>query len=425
MPGLVPDKRHRVDVTIVMPCLNEAGTLPACIRTARQALGELRARGLSGEIVIADNGSRDASTGIARKARCRVVTCTSPGYGNAITAGCAAARGRYIVMGDADASYDFRESVPMVTRLTEGYDLCMGARFKGRIMPGAMPWKNRRIGNPVLTGILNIFFHSGLSDVHSGLRAFTKAAFEKMRLSSTGMEMASEMVVKATLLRLKRTEVPITLYPDRRGRPSHLKPWRDGWRHLKFLLMYSPLWLYFLPAAALLLFGGAVLTLLMLTPPGSVYSLGYFWIGDHWAIVAGGIISAGYLAFLFGMIAIAYHDQQQFLPVARAVRRIHRFMTVENAIIFGMAKLLLGAAVIGYVFFKWKASSFGTLVQYRSMVIATTLIVMGFMDSFAGFMLSLPGLSFPAADEPFSTGQPAPARASTKIRSPRRQLFRK
>jgi glycosyltransferase involved in cell wall biosynthesis len=201
------------DVSIVMPCLNEADSLPKAVETAFSALQTLLAQGFSGEVVISDNGSSDGSPELAERLGCRVVRARDKGYGSALQAGIAACRGRYVVMGDSDASYDFRESVPMVRKLADGCDICMGSRFQGRILPGAMPWKNRWLGNPVLTGVLNLFFRTGFSDAHCGLRAFTKDAFARMRLTSPGMEFASEMAVKAALTGLKRAEVPVTLYP--------------------------------------------------------------------------------------------------------------------------------------------------------------------------------------------------------------------
>ena len=236
-----------VDLTILMPCLNEAETLAACITKAKTGLQKA---GVTGEILIADNGSTDGSIGIAEGLGARVVHVTEKGYGNALRGGIEAARGKWIIMGDADDSYDFSDVTGFTSKLAEGYDLVMGCRLPkggGTIMPGAMPWKNRWIGNPVLSFLGRTFYHTPARDFHCGLRAFTKAAYDRMELKTTGMEFASEMVMKATLKSMKVTETPITLYPDGRSRPPHLKPWRDGWRHLRFMLIYSPRWLFLVP----------------------------------------------------------------------------------------------------------------------------------------------------------------------------------
>jgi len=225
-------------VSIVMPCLNERRSLGHCISVARAALDLIAARyRLSGEILVADNGSTDGSQEFARSLGARVVVVTRLGYGAALRGGFEAAHGRYLIMGDADGSYDFREAVPMVEALMNGADICMGSRFQGSIKPGAMPWKNRYIGNPILTGILNLLFRSGVDDAHCGLRALTKPCFERLRLEGAGMEFASEMIIKASLLDERIEAVPVTLWPDQRDRPPHLRPWRDGWRHLRYLLM--------------------------------------------------------------------------------------------------------------------------------------------------------------------------------------------
>jgi glycosyltransferase involved in cell wall biosynthesis len=234
---------------IVMPCLNEAISLPHCLANAQTALARIaQDHGLDGEIVVADNGSTDGSQAIATAAGARVVAVTSRGYGAALIGGCQAAYGRYLLMGDADGSYDFTEGAAMIGRLHAGADLCMGSRFRGGIAAGAMPWKNRHIGNPALTGILNLLFRSGVGDAHCGLRAITRDAFDSLGLSGTGMEFASEMVVKASLKKLRIVEVPATLSRDLRDRAPHLRPWRDGWRHLRYMLMLSPAWVFGLPA---------------------------------------------------------------------------------------------------------------------------------------------------------------------------------
>ncbi len=382
---------NSIELTIVMPCLNEIVTLPTCIQSAQKALDLLKEKNIKGEIVVSDNGSTDGSQKMAHSLGCRVVNVTRRGYGNALIEGIKAAKGKYIVMGDADASYDFKEAVPMVLKLAEGYELCMGSRFKGKILPRAMPWKNHYIGNPALTGILNWFFRSGLSDAHCGLRAFTKVAFEKMRLSSQGMEFASEMVVKATLLNLKRAEVPVTLYPDGRDRPPHLQPWRDGWRHLKFLLMFSPLWLFFVPAGIMLFFSLFIFTVLLLTPPQEVFSINRFWVGNHWLILASGVFIIGYQTVIFGLISTAYHAQQQFIKVSPHLEKWVEQITVENAILLGSFLIIAGIAILFYIVMVWAGANYGPLAQIRPLVVATTLIVVGFQTLPAGFLLSMIG----------------------------------
>lgn len=247
-------------VSIVMPCLNEHETLPTCLRKAQETLHRLD---LDGEVIVADNGSVDGSQDIAKAFGVRVVEELARGYGNACRAGIAQAQGDYIIIGDSDNSYDFADIERFYEKLTDGYDLVMGTRMKGTIEKGAMPWLHRYIGNPFLTGMLNLLYRSGISDAHCGMRAFTKQAFQKMSLQTTGMEFASEMVIKATLLHLKMTEIPITLYRHGRSRAPHLRPLRDGWRHLRFILLYSPSRLFMLP-------GLFVLGLGVLTMPGVV-----------------------------------------------------------------------------------------------------------------------------------------------------------
>src|SRR5437763_380017 len=243
----------RIELSVVMPCLNEAETLARCIRKARACIERL---GLDAEIIVADNGSTDGSQRIARDEGARVVDVAIRGYGAALYQGCVDARGRFIIMGDADDSYDFSKLDPFVDELRAGADLVMGNRFRGGIRPGAMPWKNRYVGNPVLSAIGHLFFHTKANDFHCGLRGFSREAFERMNLQTVGMEFASEMLIKATLLGLRVTEVPTTLDKDGRSRASHLRPWRDGWRHLRFMLLYCPRWLFLYPGLALMLAGG-------------------------------------------------------------------------------------------------------------------------------------------------------------------------
>ncbi|WP_052360322.1 glycosyltransferase family 2 protein [Solidesulfovibrio alcoholivorans] len=387
-----------LDVTFVLPCLNEAQALPAAVAMAREALALLAGKGFSGEIIVSDNGSTDGSPLLAASLGCRVAHCPQRGYGSALRYGIEAANGTYVVMGDADASYDFREAVPMVEKLTQGCDLCMGSRFKGGIEAGAMPWKNRHIGNPALTGILNLFFRTGCSDAHCGLRAFTRQAYERMHLTSTGMEFASEMVVKAALLKLRVAETPVTLHKDARGRPPHLNPWRDGWRHLKFLLLYSPLWLFFLPAVASVLFGCGILAVLLTTPPGQDFRFGPFWMGDHWLVIGTSAITIGYYLGILGVAALAYHANQTFMPQSRWVYRLTRFVTVENMCLIGGGLCLVGLAILGYVVAIWVSTLAQGLALTRVMALGAMFVTMGILTFFSGFL-------FVFFSEPAASGQ--------------------
>lgn len=392
-PTLSPRREpERTDVSIVLPCLNEAQTLPAAIASARAALSQLAQLGLTGEIVVSDNGSSDGSVALAAARGCRVVPAARRGYGNALLSGIRGSRGRYVVMGDADGSYDFCEAVPMVRRLMDGYELCMGNRFTGEIRPGAMPWKNRYIGNPVLSGILNILFRARLGDAHCGLRAFTREAFDAMRLHAGGMEFASEMVVKAALLDLRRTEVPITLHPDGRDRAPHLRPYRDGWRHLRFMLMMNPFWLYLLPATLLLGFAACVFAALLETPAGQVFRLGGLWIGDHWLILAGGAASIGYMGLILTLVALAYGVREGYRRASPRLVRVCRWCSLERAL--GLAGVLAaaGMGLLLYVFCVWRGASFGPLAKTREMVLATALLVNAVQTVFGGFLLAFVGV---------------------------------
>ena len=378
------------DVSIVLPCLNEAETLEACIRNANDALAAMSDEfGLSGEIVVADNGSTDGSRELAEHLGVRMVRVSQRGYGCALRSGCKAAFGRFIVIGDADCSYDFRDAVPMVGKLLAGYDLCMGSRFKGRIVPGAMPWKNRYIGNPALSRVLNLFFRSGMSDAHCGLRAFTAEAFERLRLTATGMEFASEVVVKASLLRLRRSEVPITLHRDQRNRAPHLRPWRDGWRHLRYLLMLSPGFLFLAPALVVGSVSAALLVLLVLAHDSSMVHVGPLVFGDHWAIVSGvGLIGCAQFAF-FGVATTLYGIREGFrTPDAWFVRLIG-YLRLENMILAGVVLVALGLGMMLHVGGVWTAHDFGALAKVREMVAAAVAVILGMQSFFGGFFLAI------------------------------------
>jgi glycosyltransferase involved in cell wall biosynthesis len=379
-----------VDVTIVMPCLDETLSLPACIANAKVALDAMaRAFGLTGEILIADNGSTDGSQDLARSLGARVVPVRRRGYGAALIGGAGAARGRYIVMGDADGSYDFREAVAMVGRLIEGADLCMGSRFKGEIKPGAMPWKNRHIGNPVLTGILNLLFKTGVSDAHCGLRAFTKDCFLRLRLTSTGMEFASEMVIKAALLGCRIAETPATLSPDLRDRPPHLRPWRDGWRHLRYLLILSPSWVFAFPAAFAGALGLAILVFasaMALLAPGLPTP-----IGNYWIVLAGALIGMGHIAALLAAAGHLYGVREGYRPASPRTARLARFVSLETMLVGGLGFLAVGLTVLVAVAAWWSAHQFGAIASVLPAVIGTSLVVVGAQNVLGGFLLAILG----------------------------------
>jgi glycosyltransferase involved in cell wall biosynthesis len=379
---------NTIDVTIVMPCLNEARCLPHCIANAHDALALMRDRyGLTGEIVIADNGSTDGSQGIAEALGARVVAVPRRGYGAALSGGATAAYGRYIVMGDSDGSYNFCDGVAMVGKLIEGADLCMGSRFQGGIEPGAMPWKNRYIGNPVLTGILNILFRSGISDAHCGIRAIRKSTFESLKLSGDGMEFASEMVIKATLKGVRIAEVPATLSKDLRDRPPHLRPWRDGWRHLRYLLMLSPGWLYAVPAGILAVLGlGILLVAGFAAMQGTVDKTAF---GNYWVILAGGLLTLAHSSALLGAAASLYGVREGYRRRSARMTTFSRWVSLEAMLIVGLLAMLGGFAILGTILSYWTASSFTPIMNALPAVVGMTLIVIGAQNILGGFLLSI------------------------------------
>lgn len=375
------------DVTIVMPCLNEVQSLPHCMANALDALSRLRTElGLSGEILIADNGSTDGSQALASELGGRVVAVDARGYGAALIGGCRAAQGQYIIMGDCDGSYNFTEGAAMVAELQKGFDLCMGNRFRGGIAPGAMPWKNRYIGNPALTGILNIFFKTGMHDAHCGLRAIRKNAFDRLNLSGSGMEFASEMVIKAALLKLDMTEIPATLSPDIRNRAPHLRPWRDGWRHLRYLFMLSPKWVFGVPSALAMGAGTLILATAVMHALGL---LGDVPFGESWIVVAALLLSLGHMA---GMMSIA-----AYLHGVRAGYRLPKpwlagfsaALTLEGCVVGGLA--LVGTAAVSMlgVAAHWGLDSFSAPPTILPVALAGAVATIGFQTLFGGFLCAV------------------------------------
>jgi len=381
-----------IQLTLLMPCLNEAETLARCIEKAK--LGLQRA-GVPGEILIADNGSTDGSQAIAEKAGARVVSVTAKGYGSALIGGVRAAAGDWILMGDADDSYDFSDIAGFVEKFQAGDELIMGCRLPvggGTIAPGAMPWKNRWIGNPVLSFIGRLFYKCPAHDFHAGMRGFTKAAFEKMDLQTTGMEFASEMVIKSTLKGLRISEVPITLHKDGRSRPPHLKPWRDGWRHLRFMLLFSPRWLFLVPGLVLSALGfisAAALSLHDVQLGGVILNVGTLMVACMTVIVGFQLVA---FAFFTKVFAIA----EGLLPDDPALARVFKRFTLEKGLVIGLLVLLGGLALLARSVWIWQQAHYGMLPSMeenlRRLIPATTLVVLGIQTIFSSFFMSALGL---------------------------------
>jgi glycosyltransferase involved in cell wall biosynthesis len=386
-PPIEPDSP--IEVSILMPCLNEAETLATCIR---KAIGYLNRAEISGEVVIGDNGSTDGSQKIALGCGARVVTINQRGYGAALYGATLAARGKYIIMGDSDDSYDFSSLDPFVEKLREGYDLVMGNRFAGGVKPGAMPWKNRYIGNPILSTIGRVFFHCPAKDFHCGLRAYSRDAFTRMDLRTTGMEFASEMVIKATLDRMKIVEVPTTLSPDGRSRPPHLRPYRDGWRHLRFMLLYSPNWLFLFPGLVLMLVG---LTGTALLEQDSI-QLQHARLGLDTLIYLAFMSVGGYQSVLFAVLSRIYAVQEHLYPASPGFRHIFRYINLERGLIAGVLIALSGIAAAVYSFLMWRNAGFGDLnIEHvaRIVIPSSMAITLGFETVLFSFFLSTLGIN--------------------------------
>jgi len=385
MPALAAEV---IEVSVVMPCLNEAETLENCIVKAQRTLQEAK---IAGEVVVADNGSTDGSVEIAERLGAKVVRVRAKGYGNALMGGIAAAAGKYVVMGDADDSYDFRHIPRFVEQLRKGADVAIGNRFRGGIEAGAMPFLHRYVGNPVLSGIGKILFKSPIGDFHCGLRGFSRAAFERMRLRTTGMEFASEMVVKSALLGLTIAEVPTSLSPDGRSRPPHLRTWRDGWRHLRFLLLYSPRWLFLYPGILLMLIGTAV-GLWLLPAPRVV---GRVTLDVHTLVYASAFVLLGFQAIAFALFTKIFAISEGLLPPDPALDKLFRYITLEIGLAVGVALMMLGLGASIYAVSGWGARHFGMLDYSRTMRIvipAALFLTLGAQTTFASFFLSVLGL---------------------------------
>lgn len=368
-----------IEISVVIPCLNEEKTIASCINKAQSALSKAS---LSGEIIIVDNGSTDNTVAIVAGLCARIVCESRKGYGNALRTGIEESLGKYIVMADGDDTYDFSEINKFVSLLQEGYELVMGSRFKGKILPGAMTWSHRYIGNPILSSMLRIFFGGGVSDSHCGLRAFTKEAYIKMDLHTTGMEFASEMVIHSLKKKLKITEIPITYYP-RQGE-SKLSSFRDAWRHIRFMLIYSPGYLFLFPGLIIFLLNFFVTVSFIFGP---LYLFGRFW-GIHVMVLSSILTLLGWQILNMGIAAKVFAFTIS-LEEDKWIRFIVRVLTLERVLFFGVLFVTAGIGIICYIFYVWSLNNFGELKQVNTGMLALVSMVMGLQTIFTSFLVSM------------------------------------
>jgi len=376
------------EVSVVMPCLNEAETVAVCIQKARACLAD---NGVSGEIIVADNGSTDGSQAIAEAEGARVVPVVTKGYGSALMGGISAARGRFVIMGDADDSYDFSALMSFIEQLRDGSDLVMGNRFKGGIAPGAMPPLHRYIGNPLLSGLGRLFFRCPVGDFHCGLRGFSRAAYDRMKLQTTGMEFAGEMVVKSTLLGLRIAEVPTTLSPDGRSRPPHLRSWRDGWRNLRFMLLFSPRWLFLYPGLLLMLLGLGVGGWLL----PETRQLGQAKLDVHTLAYSALAVLLGFQSVLFALYTRSFAHSRGLLLGSPGLNKPYRWLTLEAGLMLGGILILLGLGGSVSATLGWSETDFGELnpsVVLRQVIPSILALALGVQIVLGSFFLSVLGL---------------------------------
>ena len=369
-----------VDVSVVMPCLNEAASVARCVAQARAALERA---GLSGEVVVADNGSEDGSPALAADAGARVVHATTRGYGAAYLEGLKAARGHYLVLGDADGTYDFAAVPAFVAELREGHDLVLGSRFAGQILPGAMPWLHRYVGNPVLTGILGLFFGQRVSDAHCGMRALTRDALDRMRLRTSGMEFASEMIAMASRQGLTVGEIPITYHP--REGESKLRSFRDGWRHLRFMLLLSPTPLFLVPGLAAVALGLAGILALL---PGPI-RVGALSFDFHFMFVASALAILGVQLVVLGLAAKTWARSEELVRGDRWLRFLDRWFTLERGLLLGLGVLAAGVGINAKILVDWLGAGRGELFAVRPALAGLTLLVVGAQLAFGSFFISV------------------------------------
>ncbi len=379
-------ENNNIELSVVMPCLNEAETIETCIK---KAFAWMKANQVIGEVVIGDNGSTDGSQKMAEDLGARVIAVPRKGYGSALMGAIEAAKGKYVIMGDSDDSYDFGNLNLFVDELRKGKDLVMGNRFKGGIGEGAMPFLHRYLGNPVLSFIGRLFFKCPVGDFHCGLRGFRQDIVSVLDLKTTGMEFASEMVVKATIFKLNITEVPTILSKDGRSRPPHLRTWRDGWRHLRFLLIYSPRWLFLYPGIFLMLLG-FIMSLFIIKGPVDMFNQVYF--DTNTLLYAGAFIIVGYQAVSFGIFTRAYAVQAGFLPAKDALTKAFKMFSMELGLVIGVLILFAGLGGTFYSLYQWEQSHFGQLEYSKTLRIvipSVVALILGMQTILSSFLISV------------------------------------
>jgi hypothetical protein len=386
---LAADPADSIELTILMPCLNEAETISVCIDKAKSYLARSR---IAGEVLVADNGSTDDSIALAIQCGARVISVAERGYGAALRAGLRAAHGRFVIMGDADDSYDFARLDPFVAKLKDGCDLVLGNRFAGGIAQGAMPFLHRYLGNPVLSLLGRLFFHAPVGDFHCGLRGVRRESILALDLQASGMEFASESVIKAALANLVIAEVPTTLAVDGRSRPPHLRTWQDGWRHLRLLLMFSPRWLFFYPGLAVMIAGAMGTALLF---PGPVMLAGGIKLNEHTFLVAAIAILVGFQVICFGIIARIVSGAYGLLPDSPWVTRLLSAISLERGLAIALVILCVGLGCVGWSIWQWTLVDFGPLTDPKilrvlifSMVLIATAVQIAFMAFLVGIISS-------------------------------------
>jgi hypothetical protein len=376
-----------VEVSVVIPCLNEANSLAFCVD---KAVNAFRASGLRGEVIVADNGSTDGSIQIAEEHGARVVRVPERGYGAALRAGIAAARGPFIIMGDADDSYDFTDAPRFVEKLREGHDIVMGNRFRGGIQPGAMPPLHKYFGNPGLTALLNTMFRAHIGDSYCGMRGFTRELYDRLDLRSSGMEFALEMIIKSAQIGARISEIPIILWPDKRGRAPHLRSFRDGWRSLRFMLLYAPNWLFLMPGTALVVSGLFLVCWLL---PGQRQISSHIILDIHTMIFGVIFTLLGVQILSIGAFAKVFSYAERFDLGSVSLKRVLKRVTLESGLLLGGALFLIGFVGCAWITWQWAASGFGELHEVRQVLFWSMWLFLGMQVIFASFFLSMLGIS--------------------------------